>query len=184
VRNTVVARNYASALLSLGRDGDSVERFGELLDAVAGAVEVTPGVKAVLMSPRVRKDAKQQVLAKALKGVAPDVFVRFLQAIVQRGRQGILPDISVAYGDLADQHFNRVHASVTTAREVDKKLGKQIAERLEKAVGKTVLPHFHVDPLVMGGVVVRVGDRVFDGSIRRRLQTLRRSMLTAGGAGG
>jgi F-type H+-transporting ATPase subunit delta len=183
VRNTVVARNYASALLALGRDGDAVERFGELLDAVAGAVEVTPAVKAVLMSPRVRKDAKQQVLAKALKGLAPDVFVRFLQAVVQRGRQGMLPDISAAYGELTDQHFNRVHASVTTAREVDKKLGKQIAERLEKAVGKTVLPHFHVDPLVMGGVVVRVGDRVFDGSIRRRLETLRRKMLTTGGAG-
>lgn len=183
MKNTVVARNYASALLALARDADAVERFGDLLDSLAGAVAVTPGVKAVLMSPRVRKDAKQQVLAKALKGVAPDGFVRFLQAVVRRGRQGILSDISAAYGELADQHFNRVHASVTTAREVDKKLAQHIGERLEEAVGKTVLPRFHVDPLVIGGIVVRVGDRVFDGSIRRRLQTLQRAMLTAGGAG-
>ena len=183
MRNTVVARNYASALVALARDADAVERFGDLLDALAGAVAGTPALKAVLMSPRVRKDAKQQVLAKALKGVAPDVFVRFLQAIVQRGRQGILSDISAAYGELADQHFNRVHASVTTAREVDKKLAKEIGERLERAVGKTVVPHFHVDPEVVGGVVVRVGDRVFDGSLRRRLQILRRAMLTTRGAG-
>ena len=183
MKNTVVARNYAAALLALGREADAVERFGDLLDAVAGAVESAPAVKAVLMSPRVRKDAKQQVLAKALKGVAPESFVRFLQAIVQRGRQGMLKDISAAYGELADQHFNRAHASVTTAREVDKKLGKQIAERLEAVVGKTVLPHFQVDPLLVGGIVVRVGGRVFDGSIRRRLQALRRAMLHTGGAG-
>jgi F-type H+-transporting ATPase subunit delta len=183
VKNTVVARNYAAALLALAKSGERIERFGDVLDALAGAVEVTPGVKAVLMSPRVRKDAKQQVLAKALKGVAPEEFVRFLQAIIARGRQGILMDISAAYAELADQHFNRVHASVTTAREVDTKLGSEIAERLEAAVGKTVLPHFHVDPLVVGGVVVRVGDRVFDGSIRRRLQALRRAMLATGSGG-
>ncbi|MFI5206430.1 MAG: ATP synthase F1 subunit delta [Gemmatimonadales bacterium] len=183
MKNPVVARNYASALLALAREADTVERFGDLLDAMAGAVAATPAVKAVLMSPRVRKDAKQQVLAKALKGVAPETFVRFLQAIVRRGRQGMLSDISAAYGELADQHFNRVHASVTTAREVDKKLAREIGERLERAVGKTVLPHFHVDPEVVGGVVVRVGDRVFDGSLRRRLQTLRRAMLTSRGAG-
>ncbi|MFI5280671.1 MAG: ATP synthase F1 subunit delta [Gemmatimonadales bacterium] len=183
MKNTVVARNYASAVLALAREADAVDHFGDLLDAVAGAVAATPSVKAVLMSPRVRKDAKQQVLAKALKGVAPEAFVRFLQAVVRRGRQGILSDISAAYGELADQHFNRVHASVTTARAVDAKLAKEIGERLERAMGKTVLQHFHVDPLVVGGVVVRVGDRVFDGSIRRRLMSLRRAMLTTRGAG-
>ncbi len=183
MKNTVVARNYAEALLALARQEKAVERYGDVLDAVAGAVEVTPTVKAVLMSPRVRKDAKRAVLAKALKGVAPEGFVRFLEAVVQRGRQGILPEISAAYQALSDQFFNRVHASVTTARAVDAKLQKQIVTRLEEAVGKTVLPHYHVDAAVMGGVVVRVGDRVFDGSIRRRLQVLKRSMLHAGGAG-
>jgi len=182
VKNTVVARNYAEALLALAKEQKAVERYGDLLDALAGAVEVTPAVKAVLMSPRVRKDAKRAVLAKALKGVAPEGFVRFLEAIVQRGRQGILPEISAAYQAQSDQFFNRVHASVTTAKPVDAKLQKQIVTRLEAAVGKTVLPHYHVDAAVMGGIVVRVGDRVFDGSIRRRLQVLKRSMLHAGGA--
>lgn len=186
MKNTVVARNYAAALLALAREGGAVERFGDLLDAVAGAVTVTPDVKAVLMSPRVRKDAKQLVLARALKGVAPEPFVRFLQSVVRRGRQGILSDISAAYGELADQYLKRVHVSVTTARDVDDRLSKLIAERLGAAVGKTVLPHFHTDAAVLGGVVVRVGDRVFDGSVRRRLQTLRLRMLTphvAGSAG-
>ena len=183
MKNAVVARNYAEALLGVAREADAVERFGELIDALAGAVEVTPGVKAVLMSPRVRKDAKQEVLAKALKKLAPEPFIRFLQAVVRRGRQGILSEISAAYQAIADQHFKRVHASVTTAREIDKKLVKQITERLEEAVGKTVLPHFFADPALMGGVIVRVGDRVFDGSIRRRLAVLKRSMLHAGRAG-
>ena len=183
MKNTVAARNYAEALLAVARQSDAVERFGDLLDGVAGAMAVTPALKSVLMSPRVRKDVKQAVLAKALKGLAPEAFVRFLQAVVQRGRQGILGEISAAYQTIADQHFKRVHASVTTARDVDSDLAGEIAKRLEGAVGMTVLPHFHTDPAVMGGVVVRVGDRVFDGSIRRRLQVLRRSMLRGGGAG-
>ncbi len=182
MKNAVVARNYAEALLGAARAADAVERFGELIDALAGAVEMTPGVKAVLMSPRVHKDAKQAVLAKALQKVAPEPFIRFLQAVVRRGRQGILSEISAAYQTIADQHFERVHASVTTAREIDKKLVKQITDRLQEAVGKTVLPHFHADPALMGGVIVRVGDRVFDGSIRRRLAVLKRSMLHAGRA--
>jgi len=182
VKNAVVARNYAEALLALAREADAVERFGELLEALAGAVAVTPGVKAVLMSPRVRKDAKQALLAKALKKVAPESFIRFLQAVVRRGRQGILSEISAAYQTSSDLFFKRVHASVTTAREIDKKLVKQITERLEDAVGQTVLPHFHADPALVGGVIVRVGDRVFDGSIRRRLAVLKRSMLSSGGA--
>ena len=184
MRNTVVARNYAEALLETARLEDAVERFGELLDALAGSVDNNPAVKSVLMSPKVRKAVKQAILAKAMKGIAPDTFVRFLQAIVMRGRQGILRDMSEAYQGLTDLHFNRVHASITTAHPMDDDLAKQITDRLAKAVGKTVLSHFHTDPLIVGGVVIRVGDRVLDGSIRRRIQLLRMRMLHTGGVDG
>jgi F-type H+-transporting ATPase subunit delta len=183
VKNYVVARNYAEALIESARRADAVERFGDLLDALAGAVAATPQVKAVLMSPRVHKALKQDVLAKALKGIAPEPFVRFLAAIVQRGRQGLLTEMSEAYQVLADINFNRAHASVTTAHAMDDALAKQITERLSKLVGKTVLAHYRTDPDIVGGVVIRVGDRVLDGSIRRRIQLLRARMLNPGGAG-
>lgn len=184
MKNFVVARNYAEALVATAERHGDVAGFGLLIDAVAGAITTEPKIRAVLESPRVTKAAKKRVLEEALKGHAPVQFVRFLQAVVQRGRQGMFPDISEAYQLLVDRHLNRVHAGVVTARPVDDALAAAISERLTQAVGKTVLSHFRADPALVGGVIVRIGDRVFDGSIRRKLQLLRYRMLHAPGAGG
>jgi F-type H+-transporting ATPase subunit delta len=177
VRNFVVARNYAEALLAIAEQEKAVERFGELLDAVAGVIASDPTVLGVMMSPRVRKDDKKAMLAHALEGLAPASFAKFLGSVVQRGRQGMLSDVSEAYQVLADKHFNRLHASVITAREADPALRQAIIDRLTKTMGKTVVPHFRADPAIVGGVIVRLGDRVLDGSLRRRIQILRSRML-------
>jgi F-type H+-transporting ATPase subunit delta len=177
VKQSTVARNYAEALIDVARREQAVERFGELLDAVAGAISADATVHAVMMSPRVTKAAKARVLEAALKGLAPAPFVKFLAAVVRRGRQGLLTHISVAYQEQVDLHFNRVHAAVVTAHDVGEALGRRITERLAAVVGKDVVPHFRTDPGILGGVVVRVGDRVLDGSVRRRLQRLRHAMM-------
>lgn len=181
MKDSLVARNYAEALIAAAVKEQAVERYGELLDAVAGVVKADLTVHAVLMSPRVAKAGKQRMLAQALKAVAPEAFVRFLQAVIQRGRQGLLDAMSEAYQELSDRHFNRAHASVVTAHEVDADLVRAITERLTAAVGKTVVPHFRTDPAILGGVVVRVGDQAFDGSVRRRIQLLRNRMLRSPG---
>jgi len=73
--------------------------------------------------------------------------------------------------------LNRVHAGVTLAAVPDARLEKQIVERLGRALGREVRAHFRSDRGILGGVVVRVGDRVFDGSLRRRVAALRRQLL-------
>lgn len=180
----VVARNYAEALVTAAerQGGKAVEEYGLLLDAIAGAIAAEPKVHAVLMSPRVTKAAKRDLLARGLKGVAPAPLVKFLAGVVQRGRQGMLKEISAAYQDQVDVKLNRVHAGVTTAHAVDEKLSGAIAARLGEAVGKTVVPHFRTDASLLGGIVVRIGDRVFDGSLKRRLTILRHRLLHAPGA--
>ena len=140
MRDSLVARNYAEALIAAAVKEQAVERFGALLDVIAGVAKADPTVHAVLMSPRVPKAGKQRMVAQALKGVAPAPFVRFLQAVIQRGRQGLLGAMSEAYQDLADRHFNRAHASIVTAHAVDEQLGRTITERLTAVVGKTVVP--------------------------------------------
>ncbi len=171
-----VARNYAEVLYDLAGASDAQVEYGELIDAVASAINGSPEIQAVLVSPRVPKAEKSALFAKAL-GDLPVPFVRFLQAVVQRGRQGILPEIATAYQELHDQSLNRVRARVTVAREPNEALRKSIAESLSKALGKEVVPSFSVDPAVLGGAIVRVGERVYDGSVRRRMVRLRRSLL-------
>jgi F-type H+-transporting ATPase subunit delta len=89
----------------------------------------------------------------------------------------IIPQIAHEYRDLVDQVEGRVHASVTVAREADDNDRRVITQQLSRALGKDVVPHFVVNEAILGGVVVRVGDTVLDGSVRRRLSTLRSRML-------
>jgi F-type H+-transporting ATPase subunit delta len=97
---------------------------------------------------------------------------------VRRGRQGLLPEIAQQYQVLLDGRLNRVHAGVTLAAEADARMQKQVVDRLAKALGREVRAYFRSDPRILGGVVVRVGDRIFDGSVRRRLTAIQRRMLT------
>lgn len=177
MRSESIALNYAEALFALGEKSGKTAEYAGLLDGLAGAVAVSPRVQAVLMSPKVTKAAKSAILTGALAG-APREFQLFLQSVVKRGRQGLLGEIASQYMGLLDVKLNRVRAGVTVAREADPALQAEITRALEARLGKQVLASFEVDPEILGGVVVRLGDRVLDGSVRRKLTRLRRQLLS------
>ncbi len=177
MRSPAVARNYAEALYELSESTKKPEEYAGLLDAVAAAIATSPDIEAVLMSPRVPKARKVQLIGAALVSTPPE-FVRFIQAVVRRGRQLYLADIAREYGSLVDKKFNRVRASVAVARQPDAALQASIAKELSRVFGKEVLPTFYVDPSLLGGTIVKVGERIYDGSVRRRLTNLRRRLLT------
>lgn len=176
MRNETVARNYAEALFQLGERSGNADRYADLLDAVAAAVEQTPRVQAVLMSPRVPKSEKIRLLGDALRET-PREFVLFLQALVKRSRQQLLREIATEYLVLLDQKLDRVRAGVTLARNPDERLKRAIQEDLSRQLGKHVIPAFSVEPEILGGAIVRVGERILDGSVRRRMTKLRRQLL-------
>jgi F-type H+-transporting ATPase subunit delta len=176
LRTETIARNYAEALFELAERAGQPDRYADLIDAVAAAVETIPKVKAVLMSPRVPKAEKARFLGEALKQ-APREFVLWLQAVVKRGRHQILREIAIQYQALLDQKLNRVRASVTLAREPDDKLKALIEEKLSRQLDKEVIAAYLLDPEILGGTIIRVGDRVLDGSVRRRVTKLRRQLI-------
>ena len=177
MRDTTIARNYAEALLELARKSNDLRGWGEMIDGVANAVESDRRLRVFLESPRVSVKQQNDIFQKAWGNTMPKTFVRFLQALVRNRRQMLIPEIAHEYQDLVDQVEGRVHASVTVAREATDADRKVIAEQLSRALGKDVVPHFVVNQAILGGVIVRVGDTVLDGSVRRRLTTLRAKML-------
>lgn len=178
MRSETVARNYAEALFELGERSGRSAAYADLIDAVAGAIEASPAVQGVLMSPRVPKAEKSRLLAGALTG-APREFVLFLTALVKRNRQSLLREIATEYHALLDVKLNRVRAAVTVARPADPALQRIITEGLSHQLGKEVIPSFSVDPEILGGTIVRIGERIHDGSVRRRMVKLRRQLLTS-----
>lgn len=177
MRAESIARNYAEALFALGEKGGRADLYGEWIDAVAGAIAASPRVEAAMLSPKVPKAVKTRLLTGAVAG-APAEFAHFLAAVVKRGRQRLLSEIAFAYGALNDQRLNRVRAGVILAREPDDQLRNLIKRTLEDRLGKEVLPTFNVDPEILGGAIVKLGDRVLDGSVRRKIVRLRRQLLS------
>ena len=176
MRAPAVARNYAEALFTLGEHSGRTAEYAELIRAVADAVGGSPEAEAVLVSPRIPKTAKAELLARALPE-APREFVLFLQAVVRRGRQGLFGEIADAYQAELDVKLNRVRAGVIVAHEPNEQMREQIRAALVKALGKDVVAEFSVDPDILGGTIVRVGERVYDGSVRRRMTRLRRQLI-------
>jgi F-type H+-transporting ATPase subunit delta len=177
MREPTIAKNYAEALLELAQKDGDLAKWALLIDQVAEAMGSDAKVHVFLESPRVSAADKNKVLAMALEGQVPATFLRFLQALMRNRRQMLIPEVATQFHSLVDVVENRVHAAVTVAKAASDADQKAIAERLSKVVGKTVVPHFYVNPAVLGGVVVRVGDTVLDGSVRKRLATLKSRML-------
>jgi F-type H+-transporting ATPase subunit delta len=177
MREPTIAKNYAEALLDLAQKDGDLAKWGRLIDQVSNAMQSDAKLNQFLESPRVAAAEKNRIFAQALEGQVPQPFLRFLQALIRNRRQMLIPQVATQFHTLVDVVENRVHAAVTVAKPASEADQKLIADRLTKVVGKQVVPHFYVNPAIIGGVVARVGDTVLDGSVRKRLATLKSRML-------
>ena len=171
-----VARNYAETLLSLATAAGNTAEWGTMLRHVASAITQDLTLQRFLESPRIPAEHKTSMLKRALGDKVPRPFMVFLEKLVQNRRQSLIPIIADEYDTLLDATNGIVHARVTVARETSDDERNVIASRLSAAMGRNVIPHLQVDPSILGGVVVRVGDTVMDGSVRRKLGVLRRQI--------
>lgn len=179
MRESTIARNYAETLIALARKADDINGWGKTIQTVADSVRDNERLHNFLESPRISASQKSEVLSKAFGDRVPRLFLRFLQALVTKRRQMLIPQIAVEYWNLVDREEGRIHAQVTVARESTAQEKAAIAEQLSRVLGGEVVPHLSVNPEILGGVIVKVGDTVMDGSVRKRLATLR-SRMTAG----
>jgi F-type H+-transporting ATPase subunit delta len=178
MRDTTIARNYAETLLVLARKAGSLRGWGEMISDVARAMETDPTLKLFLESPRISAQRKNEVLSAALQDRMPRLLVKYIQALVKNRRQMLIPEIAREYLDLVDATEGRMHARVTVAIEQTEAEKHAISKHLSRMFDRTVVPHITVDPAIMGGIIVHAGDTVLDGSVRKRLASLKRRMLT------
>jgi F-type H+-transporting ATPase subunit delta len=155
-----------------------VEEFGRAADQLA-ELAADPRTREFLTTPRVSPDQRREALTRALAGRVPDLFLRFVVVVLDKRRQGLLAEIAEQYRTLTDELFGRVRVRVTISHEPDAALQQEIERSLEARLGKDVIPTFTVDPELLGGLVVRLGDEILDGSVKSRAVDMRRRMLGA-----
>ncbi|MFW5951523.1 MAG: ATP synthase F1 subunit delta [Gemmatimonadota bacterium] len=179
MRDGTIARNYAEALYELGRAHGEAEAYAEAFAILDEALRTEPRVHRFLDTPQVDPGAKQALLERALDKRVPERFLRFVQVVIGKRRQRVLPEIRSHYQQILDEGAGRIHAQVTLAREPDGEIEEVIARRLSVLLDKKVTPHITVNPAILGGLVVRFGDRAINGSLRRQLVSLKREMMHA-----
>lgn len=188
MRDETVARNYAETLFELADRNDAVEEYGEAIETVARFIEENDEFRLFLETPRIEDEDKKAVVRKAFADALPRHVVNFVLVTIDKRRQRILRDIAQQYHAILDERMGREHVEVSVARPVDDATRDMIAEKLSAILGKTAIPHVRVRPEIIGGLVVRTGDTIYDGSVRRRLDGMRRRLLgaelPAGASGG
>jgi F-type H+-transporting ATPase subunit delta len=178
VRDVTVARSYAQTLFELATRHEGPERYASGIETVARLLEENRDFRTFLETPRIPLVEKKRVVRAAFAAVLPKPLLNFLLVVLDKRRQRLLREIAREYHDLVDAHLNRVHAEVTVARPLDDQALMTVTERLTRLLGRTAIPHVRVKPEILGGIVVRAGDTIYDGSLRRRLEDMKRTLLS------
>lgn len=171
-----VARRYAQALYQEANASGAVERVDQDVETLRETLAGSRELGALLRSPVVPRPKKEAVLAKLFEGTLGDLSLRFIHLLAEKEREDLLPAIVDAYMALRDERLGIVEAHVRTAKPLGYDETQQLERALEARTGKKVRMKLDVDPALLGGLVVRVGDQVFDRSLQHQLQTLREQL--------
>lgn len=180
MRAEAIARNYADTLMALAqRHGgrETAEEYLRAIEDLAALLENEPRVREFLETPRVSGVQKQRALRASLAGRVPELFLRFTLVVLEKRRQSLFREIALAYRARVDEMLGRTRVQVTISHAPDAALQQEVVGALEARLGKTVIAEFTTDPELLGGMVVRMGDQILDGSIRSRAANLRRRLL-------
>ena len=175
----VVSRRYASALFSIGKEAGmaELERYGASLSALGEAVEKTPKLAEAFRNPVLSSEEKKKVVLSLLDVAGGGaVEQKFCALLADKGRLDLLPAIAADFGVMLDEASGISRGVVTTAVELDEEYMDKIKSKLESQTGRKLVLEFVIDPAIIGGIVLRVGDSVYDASLRAQLDNLRESI--------
>lgn len=174
VRASILARRYAEAYFALALDADDISGWREQLAAVAETLS-DPAVSEALENPKTSLAERVREGLQLLEGASPQAR-NLARLLIERRRVGIAREILAHYDALTDKASGVVRAEVITAIPVNAALEKRIRDSLSKQLGSDVQTTVRSDPSIVGGLVIRIGDRVIDDSLRTHLQQLQAAL--------
>lgn len=174
-----LAKRYARALLEVAVESQAGETVLQELTAVAELVREQRELRQLLLSPSVRRRDAVQIMDEVAARLPVSPLTRtFLRVVLEAGRAAALEGILRAYEVLLDEQLGRVRAAVTTAVPLEREQQARLAVELARLTGKRVRLEVAQEPAILGGVIARIGSRVYDGSLKTRLARLRQELAT------
>jgi F-type H+-transporting ATPase subunit delta len=173
-----IAEVYARALFEVATDQDKLDEIHEELGQFADAVNENRDLARFFFSPYFSTEEKKDALGRMIDGAEP-ALMNFLEALIERHRMPVIFRIRARFHELWEEERRLLPVEVTSAIELDKETVDGIGESIGKQVGRRVELSSRVDPEILGGIVLRVGNFVLDASIRHRLDQLRKQVARA-----
>jgi F-type H+-transporting ATPase subunit delta len=169
---------YANALADVALAQGAADAALKQLADFGAAYAVSTELRNFLTSPGVPRDAKHGVIEKIAARIGAGKIIRnFLFVIADHQRTHILPEIIAAFQDVIRQRQGIAEAEISSAVELSAAQKKRFAQTLERLTGKKIQPKYSLDPALLGGAVVRVGDTIYDGSVRNSLNEMRARLV-------
>ena len=165
---------YANALADIALEQGASEPAAKQLESFAAAYEESAELRTFLASPAVSMEAKHEVLEKIAKRLGASKIIRnFLFVIADHRRTQLIPEIVATFQQVLRQRQGMAEAEISSAVELTSAQKKELAATLARVTGKKIEPKYSLDPALLGGAVVRIGDTIYDGSLRSRLNEMR-----------
>jgi F-type H+-transporting ATPase subunit delta len=173
-----IAAVYARSLFEVAKDQDKLDVVRDQLGAFADALSETRELQVFFFSPYFSTQEKEDGLERAVTDADP-VVLNFLKLLIEKHRTPVLFRIRAEYDRLWEDENKLLPVEITSAIELDKDIVKQLGDRISEQTGRKVELSSRVEPDILGGIVVQVGNAVLDASVRNRLDQLRRQVVKA-----
>ena len=175
--DTTLARRYAKALVEIGQENNALDAYAESLTAMCDLMETSTDFREILINPVFTVDDKKAIAGQVLAKMKPDpIMSNFINLLIDRKRIDQLPGIAVAFQELLDEINGIIRAEVVSATSIADDDLKRVTDALSQISGKKALVTPTIEPSLIGGLLAKVGDMVFDGTIRTQLNQLKESL--------
>jgi F-type H+-transporting ATPase subunit delta len=178
-----LAQTYAQALLELAATEPDTpggaEMIGQQLIDVRKALLDEPFGMALLVDPAIGDDERHKLLDRVFAGRISPLLLKFFHILGEKGRLGILAGIAMEFKELLDKQQGKVEADLTVAQRLDGDALESVRQRISAALKREVILHQYVDPAILGGLVLRIQDKLIDGSVRAQLAAMREKIVAA-----
>jgi F-type H+-transporting ATPase subunit delta len=176
---TAISISYARALIELATAQHQAQQVGEEIAAIRQVLDSDPSFGAFLSDPAIGRSVRSASLDRIFAGSASQLVMNFLRVLDRNGRLDHLSEIAAAFADLLDEQLGNVEIELTVAQQLNVDELERVRQQIGAALNRNAIVHQTVDDAIIGGMIVRVKDRMIDASVRYQLKAMKEKLLAA-----
>jgi F-type H+-transporting ATPase subunit delta len=172
-----VARVYAGALLESAKEKNILDQVAEELKSVVDLMNEDRDFRLYINVPGIPKDAKKEFIGKVFAKHFSEITINFIKILINNDRQGLIEEILESFGELLDEEKNRLRVKVISSAKLDDSLRKKVESSLNDKFRKDIIIEEKIDESILGGIIIRIGDLIIDGSLIKDLKNIKSRLL-------